>query len=504
MIGGAMPARCLVLLAASLVVARPTFAQEQPKAAPRPVEREEAISRADGVVTIAGKKVEYESNAGRLPLTDRAGNTTANLFFVAYTKKGVAEPGVRPLTFCFNGGPGASAVWLHLGAFGPRRVRMAEDGKSVPAPTRLVENEWSLLDRTDLVFIDPVSTGYSRAVDPKEAKKFHGVEEDVRSVAEFIRVYTARYGRAASPKYLAGESYGTVRAVALLAHLRDAGVRPAGILLVSACLDFQTLQFDEGNDSPYPLFLPTYTATAWHHRKLAKSPGDLAAVLEESRRFAEGEYAQALRQGTRLDEADRRAVAKKLARLTGLSEEFVLRADLRVSAKRFRRELLNDRGLSVGRYDSRITGRGRGNDPSYTAIRPAFTEAMNGYVRSGLKVETGLKYEITTPGVHPWNYGEAGTNRYLNVAPRLRAAMEKDRSLRVFVANGYYDLATPFAATQFTFAHLGPPSLAGRVTMAYYEAGHMMYTHQPSLKKLGADIAKFMDGRDARPIPLAE
>ncbi len=487
-----MSARCLLLLAAAFQIAA------APPAGPRP----EPIKEVAAAVTMAGGKVEYLATAGRLPVKDRTGKATAKVFFVAYTKKNFAQPGSRPVTFCFNGGPGSSTVWLHLGAFGPRRVLMADDGRSAVRPAKVVENDSSLLDLTDLVFIDPVSTGFSRADDPKNARLFHGVEEDVQSVGEFIRLYTARFKRGPSPKYLAGESYGTTRAAALASYLQDrAGIKLTGVLLVSAVLDFQTIGFGAGNDLPYSLFLPTYTATAWYHKKLDPTAlGDLRKAVEESRRFADGDYARALRKGNRLSEAERGSVAKQLARLTGLSERAVLGADLRIDASRFRRELLREDRKAIGRYDGRVVGETRGGrggrgDPSYAAIQGAFTNGMNAYLSGGLGYRIGVPYVINNAPVRPWNYGPAGNNRYLNVAPRLRSAMTKNASLRVFVANGYFDLATPFAGTEYTLAHLGPRAVTDRVTMAYYPGGHMMYTNKESLRQLKADIGKFMGGK---------
>lgn len=460
----------------------------------------EVTSQTKHTVTIDGKKIEYEATAGTMALKDEDGKPQASIFYTAYTKPG-EDAAERPVCFCFNGGPGSSSVWLHMGAFGPRRVAFTEDGKALPPPAKLVENEGSLLDLTDLVFIDPVSTGFSRAADEKNAKQFHGVQEDLNSVGEFIRLYTTRNGRWKSPKYLAGESYGTTRAAALANHLQSRlGMRLNGVLLVSAVLNFGTIRFDEGNDLPYTLYLPGYAATAWYHKKLEPDlQKDLKLTLTEAEVFAKGEYQQALHKGLELTDSERAEVAAKVARLTGLSKEFVLRSDLRVEGQRFMRELLRDRGQTVGRYDSRYLGKDATDagerpeyDPSYAAVQGTYTEGFNSYVRGNLKFESDLPYEILTGRVQPWNYGSA-TNRYLNVAPALRSALTTNADLRVFVANGYYDLATPYAATQYTFNHLGSDrKLLDRVTMAYYEAGHMMYVHKPSLVKLRKDVAAFI------------
>jgi carboxypeptidase C (cathepsin A) len=488
---------CLLVLC---LIADPALGQkptEKPAAeAPKP-----ATSETSGSITIGGQKIEYLATAGTLPIKTDDAKPTANIFYIAYTQK--SPPEGRPITFCFNGGPGSSSVWLHLGALGPRRVQLQDDGEA-PPPARLVENEWSILDLTDLVFIDPVSTGYSRAEAEKDAKQFHGYQEDVESVGEFIRLYTTRHERWKSPRYLAGESYGTTRAAALAGHLQGrVGLRLNGILLVSAVLNFETLAPVEGNDLPYALYLPSYTATAWYHKKLDDGlKADLHGAMDESQRFAEGEYTLALMKGQRLSDGDRRAVARRLAQLTGLPEAYVLRANLRVDPGRFRAELLRDAGRTLGRYDSRLMGKDLDGvserpeyDPSYAAVQGPFTAAFNAYVRGELKYKTDQPYEILTGRVQPWNFGRSATNRYLNVAPELRRAMTENRSLRIFVANGYYDLATPFFATQYTFDHLGDKALSARVSMAHYDAGHMMYIDKPSLKKLKDDIAKFMGSR---------
>jgi carboxypeptidase C (cathepsin A) len=460
----------------------------------------ETITHTKHSITVDGKKIDYEATAATMILKDEEGKPQASIFYISYIKSG-DENARRPITFCFNGGPGSSSVWLHMGAFGPRRVAFTDEGQQLPPPVSLVENEGTLLDLTDLVFIDPVSTGFSRAADEKNAKQFHGVQEDLRSVGEFIRLYTTRNSRWGSPKYLAGESYGTTRAANLANHMQSKhGMRLNGIILVSAVLNFGTIRFDEGNDLPYPLFFPSYAATAWYHKKLESSlQGDLKKTLAEAETFASGEYLQALQKGLELSVSERKSIAAKVARLTGLSEEYVLRNDLRVEGQRFMRELLRDRSQTVGRYDSRYTGKDSTDagerpeyDPSYSAVQGTFTEGLNLYLHRQLKYESDLPYEILTGRVQPWNYGSA-TNRYLNVAPALRSALTANPDLRVMVANGYYDLATPYAATQYTFNHLGSDrKMLDRVTMTYYEAGHMMYLHKPSLVKLKKDVTAFL------------
>jgi carboxypeptidase C (cathepsin A) len=478
------------------------FAQDAGDAKARKPELKEHVVRSQHAVTIGGKKISYEATAGTLLLREEDGKPTASFFHIAYTIPG-ADLSKRPITFCFNGGPGSSSVWLHLGTFGPKRVLLSEDGEALKPPAKLVDNEWSILDLTDLVFIDPVSTGYSRAAEEKNAGKFHGVEEDVQSVAEFIRLYTTRNKRWQSPKYLAGESYGTTRSAALSNYLQSRhNMSLNGILLVSSILNFATSRFDEGNDLPYPLFLPTYTATAWYHKKLDKAlQGDLKKTLAEVERFAVGEYSTALIKGHRLAAEERQAVVKKLAAFTGLTETYVQRANLRIEAQRFMRELLREEGFTVGRFDSRIKGKdGNTNaerpdtDFSYHAVHGPYSTALNQYLRSELNYDSDLPYEILTGRVQPWNFAPAATGRYLNVAPRLKEAMTANPYLRVMIANGYYDLATPYFATEHTVQHLGgDKALSERITMTHYEAGHMMYIHMPSLRKLKEDIARFIE-----------
>jgi carboxypeptidase C (cathepsin A) len=471
-----------------------------PKAEPKADSFQEHLSETQHAITLDGTKFDYKATAGNLVLKDEAGKATASMFFIAYTKPG-ADLRKRPVTFTFNGGPGSSSVWLHLGAFGPLRVPVGDVGESVAPPYRLVENESSLLDLTDLVFIDPVTTGYSRPAPGQDPKQFHGVQEDIQSVGEFIRLYVTRYQRWPSPKFLAGESYGTTRAAGLVGYLQDRyGMDFNGVVLVSSVLIFETIRFDDGNDLPYILYLPSYTATAWFHKKLsAELQADLHRTLAEVEQFALGDYTLALMKGSKLSPEARKEVAQKLARYTGLSGDYVARSNLRMDSMRFMKELLRGEHRTVGRYDSRFTGTdldavGEQSeyDPSFAAVQGPYTATLNSYVRTELKYERDFPYEILTGRVQPWNFGNA-RNRYLNVSGSLRQAMAKNRDLRVFVANGYYDLATPYLATDYTFNHLGlDSSHADRVMMGYYEAGHMMYIHKPSLQKLKKDLAGFI------------
>ncbi len=475
-----------------------TAKEEAKPASTTPIK--EVIKTTQHVMTVDGTKIEYTATAGNMLVKDEEDRTKASMFFVAYTRNGM-NPSNRPIMFVFNGGPGSSAVWLHLGAFGPKRVMLGKGGEPLPPPYRLVDNEETLLDQADLVFIDPVSTGYSRPGPGQQAKQFHGVQGDIQSVGDFIQLYASRYQRWSSPKFVAGESYGTTRAAGLSGYLQDrAGMNLNGIILLSTVLNHQTLRFDEGNDLPYVLFLPTYTATAWYHKKL---PADLlmdrARTLKEVEEFAVGPYTTALMKGNKLSADERQEIVHKLARYTGLSEDFVRRANLRIQMGRFGGELLRDRNMVVGRYDSRYKGleldplsTRADYDPSYTAVQGAFTATLNQYLEQELHYKSDIPYEILTGRVQPWDYGNA-RNRYLNVATTLEQAMVKNPYLRVFQANGYYDLATPFFATEYTFNHMEPAqALTGRVTMGYYEAGHMMYLHGPSHHKLKRDLTDFI------------
>ncbi|HEX5760056.1 MAG TPA: peptidase S10 [Thermoanaerobaculia bacterium] len=492
-LGGAAPLAAQPPAAAPPADKPPAGEKPPPKPAP-----EERTSKTRHTARIGGQEVRYTATAGTLVLKAEDGTPQASIFHISYTRDG-EDPARRPVTFTFNGGPGSSSVWLHLGAFGPKRVQMDAEGRALPPPYRLVDNEHSLLDVSDLVFIDPVSTGYSRPAPGKEAAEFHGVTEDVRSVAEFIRLWTTRNGRWASPKLLAGESYGTTRAAGLALHLQEThGMYLNGIALVSSILMFQTARFDVGNDLPYLLFLPTYTATAWYHKRLpAELQGDLKATLEEAERFALGDYAQALLQGNDLPEERRRAVAAQLARLTGLSPAYVEQVNLRPVIHPFTKELLRGQGLTVGRLDSRFTGVDRqpaGDepefDPSMAAIEGPYTATFNDYVRRELRFEEDLRYRILE-GIRDWKPRDPG--EYLNVAEDLRRAMAINPALRVFVASGYYDLATPYFATEYTLDHIGfEPAYEERTEVHEYEAGHMMYIRLADLAKLKSDLAGFL------------
>jgi carboxypeptidase C (cathepsin A) len=447
----------------------------------------------------------YTATTGRIVLrkevlTDGAVDghlPKAEVFVTAYTLTD-ADPATRPVTFAFNGGPGSSSVWLHLGLLGPRRVLSGDVDNLVPPPYGLVDNAETLLAHSDLVFIDPVSTGYSRATKGQKPGDYHGFTGDIESVGEVIRLWTSRNGRWMSPKFLAGESYGTLRAAGLANHLQDRyGMYLNGLLLISSVLDLGSIDFTEGNEVPYTLFLPTYAAIAHYHGL----HGDraLADVLAEAEEFAQRDYPWALARGARLTVEQRTDTVRRLAALTGLSEDYVDRVNLRPEHVRFFTELLRDRRRVVGRLDARFTGwdpdSGREQfveDPSATSILGAYTAAFNHYVRSELEYANDLPYEILTGNVRPWSYKEF-EGASVTVADKLAAAMRANPSLRVHVACGHLDGATPYYAAEYVLAHLAiPAELRENIELAYYPAGHMMYVHEPSRLRQSADLAEFI------------
>jgi carboxypeptidase C (cathepsin A) len=469
------------------------------KATPSPIDGPDAPVVTRHELRAGGKTLKYTATTGYLPIRSAQGETEAHIFFIAYTLDGVSDPASRPLTISFNGGPGSSSVWLHLGALGPKRVVMQDDGGMPAPPYRLVDNEATWLDETDLVFVDPVGTGYSRAARPELGAKFWGVQGDIQSVGEFIRLYITRYGRWTSPLFMVGESYGTTRAAGLAGHLVDRGIAFNGILLVSSILNFQTARFTAGNDLPYVLFLPTYTATAFHHQRLAPElQRDLAATLKEVEVWAAGDYTVALAKGSALTGPARAAIAEKLARYTGLSKDYVERANLRIEIQRFCKELLRAEGRTVGRLDSRFSGFDRSGvdqspdfDPSMTAIRPPYTAALNDLVRRTLGFQSDMPYHILGGGIGTWDWGSAGSG-FTDTGDALRDAFVKNPHMRVFVGSGYFDLATPYFATEYTLDHLGLPApLTSRITRRYYRAGHMMYIDLAELGALRRDVGQF-------------
>lgn len=455
---------------------------------------------------IGRRTLRYTATTGRVVLRDEVhedGKFTgfrpkAEMSLTAYVVDAPASAN-RPVTFAFNGGPGSSSVWLHLGLLGPRRVVMGDVGELIAPPYRLEDNVESLLAVSDLVFIDPVSTGYSRAVEGGSAKEYHGYTADIESVGELIRLWTTRHNRWMSPKFLAGESYGTLRAAALAEHLQSRhGLYLNGVMLISSVLDLGSIGLHEPEDRGYANFLPTYAAVAHYHGKHGRK--SLKTVLAEAEAYAARDYPWVLSRGNRLTAAERADAVTTLARLTGLSPDYVERADLRIEHVRFFTELLRDQRLAVGRLDSRFTGPlGSGlaeqydADPSHDAIAGPYAAAWNHYVRSELGYENDLPYvQISAKASEEWSFKEF-EGKAVNVAPKLARAMRANPHLRVHVAYGYHDGATPYFAAQDVLAHLQiPQSLSANIEHAYYEAGHMMYVHEPSRLQQSRDLAAFV------------
>lgn len=458
--------------------------------------------RVTNSVTIAGETVKYVAETGMLPILKADGSAKASVFYIAYTRLDTTNRVARPVTFSFNGGPGSASLWLHLGALGPRRVKTNPDGTLPPPPFALVDNEYSLLNASDLVFIDPVATGFSRAAKDEKAEQFFGVDGDLDSVGEFIRLWTTRHERWLSPKFLCGESYGVFRAAGLADHLRARyGMYLNGVMLVSGVLDFATIYNVPGNDLPYPLSLPAFTAAAHYHKKLPPDlQADLPKALAEARAFAGSEYTAALHQGAALSATDRQQIVVQLSRLTGLTSDVIRDNNLRIDEGVFRKQLLHSEGLILGAYDARLTGRDGeaaalypGFDPSAAAVMGPFSAAMNSYVRSELKFEADLPYELIA-GVQPWNYGTRNT--YANASGRLAAVMNYNPHMKVLVLGGRCDLVCPFDVMRHSLDHMAlAPELRSNIRYAEFEAGHMMYINLPDLQKWQRETEAFVRER---------
>ncbi|MDQ2839464.1 MAG: peptidase S10 [Acidobacteriota bacterium] len=462
---------------------------------------EEKLSVTHHKMTLNGKSLAYTATAGRLPIKNDQGKTEADMFFVAYTLDS-AGGAKRPLTFAFNGGPGSATIWLHMGAFGPKRVKMQPNGFMPAPPFELEDNQSTLLDRSDLVFVDAIGTGYSRAATPELGKKFWTVNGDIEAFGEFIRLYLQKNSRWGSPLYLAGESYGTTRAAGLSGYLVDHGIALNGIVLISTILQFQTVSFVSGNDMPYVMYLPTYAMSAAYHHKLAPElEGNLDALREEVEKWASKEYLTALQQGDALSEQARQSVASHLARYTGLNKEYIERCNLRVDLWHFDTDLLRDRGLMIGRLDGRFTGPEESKteqhpdfDPSEAAIRPPYTSVFGDYVKQELGYESEMQYYVLGGGVKGWDFETTGWSGFANTSAALRRAFAKNPYMRVFIAEGMYDAATPYFAVDYTFNHMDLTAAAHKnITRDHFSAGHMVYIDDASMQKLKLDIDHLYD-----------
>jgi carboxypeptidase C (cathepsin A) len=471
-----------------------------------PVLEEKTASR-QYTGTFGPRKLSYTARAATQVF--EVDKKKVSFFFVSYTEDD-ADPSTRPILFCFNGGPGSSTVWLHLGLFGPKRMAFDDEGFKAGMQGRLVDNPQSILDVSDVVCVDAIGTGFSTTAKKKDEKSFHHFRQDIEAFSQFIVHYLNRNGRWASPKYLAGESYGTLRGAGIAKELFTTyNVEFNGILLISSILNYQTVKVDQqtllfhpGNDLPFALYLPTYAATAWYHKRLPKKHQSrpLRVFLEEVEDYALGEYWSVLARGDTADERARARTARRLSEYTGIAADYIDRYDLRLHILRFCKELLREQRRTVGRIDSRYTGIDRVRagdvieaDPSTDATGGVAASALNQLLRDELEFESDQIYEILSMKVNrAWDY-EDFKNQYVDTSESMREVLSRSRGTKVFVANGFYDLATPHLATEYTFAHMGlDPEVRANVRMEYYEAGHMMYVHQPSLEALSGDLRKFI------------
>ncbi len=473
----------------------------------QPAEPVDDLVASKHSLRIGRRTLDYTATTGRVVLREEVYEdgkfsgfkAKAEMSMTSYVVDAPDGSAKRPVTFCFNGGPGSSSVWLHLGLFGPRRVLMGDAGALTPPPYGIADNTESLLAVSDLVFIDPVSTGYSRVVEGSKPEPYHGYQGDIESVGELIRIWTSRHKRWMSPKFLAGESYGTLRGAALVEHLQSRhGLYPNGLILISSVLDLASIDFEnQRNDRAHVLYLPTYAAIAHYHGKHGRR--SLRSVLDEAEEYAARDYAWVLARGNRLTRRERAAAVTKIARLSGLSEEYVDRAELRIEHWRFFGELLRDQRRTVGRLDGRFTGpmasaiaEEMDADPSHDAIAGPYAAVFNHYVRDELGYENDLPYEQISRRVHPWSFKDF-EGRPVDVTPKLERAMRQNPHLRVHIGYGYYDGATPHFAAEDVVAHLQiPDELRANIEHAYYEAGHMMYVHEPSRLQQSKDLADFV------------
>lgn len=460
---------------------------------------------SEGQVRIQGDRVRYRTEAGDTIIRNENGNPIASIFSTAYFRTDVRDGHQRPITFVFNGGPGSSSVWLHLGLYGPKKIVVPSDAENPgAAPYDFRDNPHSLLDVSDLVFIDPVGTGFSRAIGEGKNSDFWGVQKDGRVLAEFIRMFVTKHNRWNSPKYLSGESYGTARVGALLAELQQGwgSMTFNGVHLISSIVDFQTTRVTPGNDMPFIMYLPTYAATAWYHDALPNRPDALEPFLDEAREFALNELSVALLKGSRISDEEHAHIVERLHYFTGLSKDYIEQTRLRIVPHRFFRELLRDRGQVVGRLDSRFIGIESDDagetpiaDPSGYGIDGAYTAAINYHLKNNLNVDRMDEYRILSGQVFAgwdWSLPRGQQQGFQNLAPHFAITQQRNKDFRIFIANGYYDAATPFFATEHSFSNYGMDT--DRVVMKYYESGHMMYIHHPSLEQLADDLRVFYRG----------
>lgn len=491
----------LITVLAAVGLPSAVFAQPQSDTTAIPEAKQSVTHHT---VTVDGEEIEYTATAGTMILKNDKGEPVASFGYTAYSKDGVQNKSTRPLTFSYNGGPGSSSIWLHMGVMGPRRVVVDDPNSTPPAPYELTDNQYSMLDATDIVMVDPVGTGVSRAVGKAENKDFWGLNQDIRSVSNFIKTYISENNRWNSPKYLLGESYGTTRSAGVVNYLQDQGIAMNGVVLVSTVLDLRTISFGDADFTPYVVYLPTYAAVAQYHGQLNHSPESLESFIQEARQFASTEYAAALMKGDELSETRRNQIIDRLSYFTGLSKDYLDKANMRVTQSEFTKQLLRDKGKTVGRLDSRYKGYSLDNlsqraiyDPQSSAISPAYTTMFLQYYHNELEFGKDMQYNISAyslPGFD-WDWSRPGSYFPTSptTAPDLAEAMVKNPNLEVLVLNGYYDLATPFMGAEYTMDHLEIPSeLEKNISMKYYKAGHMMYIHKPSLQKFHDDVEQFI------------
>jgi len=462
----------------------------------------EKLSVTRHAIVLDNEPLDYLATAGRLTVLDNSGKHESNIFFIAYTKEPGTEPSLRPLTFAFNGGPGASSVWLNFGALGPKRVFLPDEGMPPAPPYRIVDNAYSLLDVTDLVFIDPVGTGYSRAAEGVDEKTFFGIDKDVATLGEFIRAYVTRFKRWDSPKFLAGESYGGIRAVLLAHHLHESyGLDCNGLILISPALNFQSFVFGPDNFLPYALFLPTYAATAFYHKKLPpRLSSDLQKTLAEVEAWTMKDYFLALNRGDALPGAEQKEIIEKLNAYTGLPEDYIREKRLQITNRAFSRELLKSQGLMVGILDGRLTTATREwtepsflDEPGMVLTIGPYVGALNKHLGRDLGYESDLPYRYFSQEANStWNWGSA-IQGFPAATDTLAALVSQRGYFKVFIARGYYDLDIGYFATKYTVDHLGlPPDLKDNITLRFYESGHQIYVRLSSLIKLKGDVAAFI------------
>ena len=497
-----------IVMGLLLVVAKPSFPQDKtkPDSSEQATTPKEEKSVTHHSIVIDKKNINYTAIAGTINIRDKNDSVTASIDYFAYIIDDVKDVSHRPISFAYNGGPGSSSIWLHMGALGPKVVVTTDADYTPPPPYKIIDNANSIIDKTDLVFIDPVGTGFSKAVGKKEDKDFWGVDADIQSVSQFIKQYVSDNNRWNSPKFLIGESYGTTRSAGIVDYLQtNEYMNFNGVILISTALDIESIFDLPGNERTFPLFLPTFTAVSWYHHLLPNQPKDLLPLLDEVRKFALGEYTVALMKGNMLSDSERNIIAEKLHNYTGLSTEYIKKSNLRIKESKYTQELLREHNEVIGRYDARFLGpvfdplsEKAEYDPQEASMFSAFTAALLEYIHQDLKYGMGKTYHVFGD-ISDWKWEhrepiKGGEQLIANTAVDLANAMIYNPNLKVLVLQGYYDLATPFLATEYTISHLNmDKKFQSNISTKYYEAGHMMYLHKPAHEKMKSDMGEFID-----------